>query len=191
LAIYAIQRQPQLAQAQLIVRAVGEPSSVTSVVRARLREVIPDALVEEARPLSDAVRHTFLLQQMFSRGFSVFALLALGMAAVGLWGITAYAVGLRRSELAVRRALGASDGAIVRTLLRGAAVSVVPGLVLGSALAWALASAIATNLPGIGTAGGWTALAAALVFLVIAYGASYLPARRALRIAPAEALRSQ
>jgi ABC-type antimicrobial peptide transport system permease subunit len=88
-------------------------------------------------------------------------------------------------------AAGERTGHVVRTLLRGAAVSVVPGLVLGSALAWALASAIATNLPGIGTAGGWTALAAALVFLVIAYGASYLPARRALRIAPAEALRSQ
>ena len=191
LAIYAIRRQPQLAQAQLVVRAAGEPSSVTSTVRARLREAIPDALVEEARPLSDAVGDTLILQQMFSRGFSVFALLALGMAAVGLWGITAYAVGLRRSEVAVRRALGASDGAIVRTLLRGAIVSVVPGLVLGSALAWALASAIETNVPGIGTAGAWTSLAAALVFLLIAYGASYLPARRALRIEPMEALRSQ
>lgn len=190
-AIYAVRRQPQLAQAQLIVRTPGEASSVVSAVRARLREAIPDALVDEARPLSDAVRNTLVLQQMFSRGFSVFALLALGMAAVGLWGITAYAVGLRRSELAVRRALGASDTAIVRTLLRGATASVVPGLVLGCVLAWALASAIETNIPGIGTAGGWTSLAAALVFLAIAYGASYLPARRALRIEPTEALRSQ
>jgi putative ABC transport system permease protein len=93
--------------------------------------------------------------------------------------------------VAVRRALGASDLAIVRILLRGATVSVMPGLVSGGALAWALVSTIETNVPGIGTAGAWTSLVAALAFLLIAYGASYLPARRALRIEPTEALRSQ
>jgi ABC-type antimicrobial peptide transport system permease subunit len=150
--------------------------------------VIPSAVIELPQALDTAVRSTLLLQRLYARGFSAFALMALGMAAVGIWGISAYTVSLRRGEVAIRRALGAPDSTIVRMLMRAAAASVVPGLLVGGAIAWALAQGLRSTIPGLGAAGTAASLIAVCAFVVVACGASYLPARRALRIEPSEAL---
>jgi putative ABC transport system permease protein len=191
LAIYVTERHVALERPHIVVRTQGDPTALASILQTRLREVIPDALVEPPHLLDTAVRSTLLLQHLYSRGFSAFALMALGMAAVGLWGITAYTVSLRRSEVAVRRALGASDSLIVRMLVRSAVTSVVPGLTLGSTIAWGLSQVLRSNVPGLGTAGTGASLVAVLAFVIVACGASYLPARRALRIEPTEALRTE
>lgn len=149
LAIYVTERQVALERPSIVVRLQGDPTAHGSTLHARLREVIPDAPIEPPRAMDTAVSSTLLLHQLYSRGFSTLAMMALGMAAVGLWGITAYAVSLRRGEVAVRRALGASDSTIPRMLMRGAATSVVPGLALGSVIAWALAQALRSSVPGL------------------------------------------
>jgi ABC-type antimicrobial peptide transport system permease subunit len=125
------------------------------------------------------------------RGFAAFSALAIGLAAVGMWGIAAFATNLRRGELAVRRAVGALDRAVLTLLLRQSARSVVPGLLMGALLAWGLLLVLRATIPGVALVGFSSPAMAAAGFGLIALGASYLPARRALSIEPSEALRAE
>ena len=115
--------------------------------------------------------------------------LALLLAAVGLYGVVAYAVSRRTREIGVRMALGAGRGAVVRLVLEGSMRLVALGLAIGLGLSLLVGRAVERLLGGVSPMDPQVLVAAPLVLIAAALVASYLPARRAARIAPMEALR--
>jgi ABC-type antimicrobial peptide transport system permease subunit len=122
---------------------------------------------------------------------SGFGLLALLLAAIGLYGVIAYRVSLRTQEIGVRMALGAGRGAIFReVVLHGLAIAVA-GVVIGEVLAIAATRALASLQAGIRPGTPSTHVAAAVIWVVVALVACYVPARRASRVDPMAALRHE
>jgi putative ABC transport system permease protein len=146
-----------------------------------LREDIMDLLVAE----STAIRRTAL--QLLSG----FALLALVLAAVGVYGVTAYTVSQRAQEIGVRVALGAERGAIVRLLMGEVGHTVMLGTAIGLVAALGLVSLASSLLVGVEARDGTVHLLATLVVVVVSMLAAYLPARRAGRVVPSVVLRQQ
>jgi putative ABC transport system permease protein len=118
-----------------------------------------------------------------------FSATALVLAMIGIYGVLSYAVAQRQQEFGIRMALGAERRDIVRLVLRQGAVLALAGVVAGLVAAWLLTRLLASMLYKTGGHDVLTFAAAPLVFLVIALIASYLPARRAMRVSPVEALR--
>jgi putative ABC transport system permease protein len=121
---------------------------------------------------------------------ALLGVLALVIAAAGVYGVMAYTVSQRRQEIGVRMALGARPGDVLRMILTNAAVLVATGLVIGSAAAWALSATVKRFLFQVAP-GDWRILAAAAIVLAASAGiACLVPARRAARIDPLIALRA-
>ena len=120
-----------------------------------------------------------------------FAVIALALAAIGLYGVVSFSVNQRTQEIGVRMALGARPAEIVRMILRGTGRLVAIGLAAGAALAWALMRFVEPLLFGVKANDPLTYMVVAFVLLVIALIASWLPSRRAGRVDPAVALRAE
>ena len=120
-----------------------------------------------------------------------FALVAVLLAAFGLYGVIAYSVGIRTRELGIRIALGAAAGAVAETVLREALAMVGVGVVIGTASAFYLSQVVRALLFGIEPANPAALVLVAMLFLAVAAAASYVPARRATRVDPAVALRAE
>jgi ABC-type antimicrobial peptide transport system permease subunit len=118
-----------------------------------------------------------------------FGALALLLAAVGLYGVTAYAVSQRRAEIGIRMALGAAPGGVVRLVLGRVTMLVAIGIVAGATLSMWASRFVATLLYGLEPRDPMTLAGAAVVLATVGIVAAWLPARRASRIDPAEVLR--
>jgi ABC-type antimicrobial peptide transport system permease subunit len=118
-----------------------------------------------------------------------FALLAVILGAVGVYGVLSYGVSQRRREIGIRMAIGAEPGAVRRMVLRRAGVLVLSGLGIGLLAAWAGASAMRGFVYGVSVRDPITYAAAAAVFSVVGLAAAYLPARRATRVEALAVLR--
>jgi ABC-type antimicrobial peptide transport system permease subunit len=141
------------------------------------------------RTLSDQVSAQFARERLVATVASFFGVLALALAAVGLYGLTAYITAQRRFELGVRLALGASPSTVVRHLLRRLATPVVAGLGLGLlGTVWA-GPLVRSLLFGVEPADGATIATSSIVLLAVAALAAWLPARRAARVDLARLLR--
>ena len=175
----------------LVVRTTGDPASLTSAVRRVVSQIDPEqpvaaiATMDEIVALDVADRH----QQMTL--LTAFAALALLLASLGLYGLLAYTVTQRSREIGLRMALGASAPRVVSmVVLRSAALSAA-GLALGLAGAWLLAGAMSKILYGVAATDPGTYIAVALLLGAIAAAASWVPARRAVRIDPIVVLREE
>jgi ABC-type antimicrobial peptide transport system permease subunit len=122
---------------------------------------------------------------------SMFGLVAMVMATAGVYGVMAYAARLRTREIGVRLAVGASRGEIMRLMLRGSAVTIASGLAVGAAAALLLARTLTGLLHDVTPADGWTVAASATILGAAGLAASWLPARRAMRLDPLRALRGE
>jgi ABC-type antimicrobial peptide transport system permease subunit len=120
-----------------------------------------------------------------------FAIVALALASVGLYGVLSYAVSQRRRELGVRAALGATRSDLVMLVVREGSVVTAAGLALGLAAAAALTRAMQSLLFGVTALDPWSFAAAPALLMPIALAACLLPAHRAAGIDPAEALRTE
>jgi ABC-type lipoprotein release transport system permease subunit len=143
------------------------------------------------RPLSDMLAASLSQRRFALELLHAFAVLALLLAGLGLYGVLAYAVTQRTREIGVRMALGARPLQALALVARESAAVVGAGLALGSALALASARSFAGLLFGVGPADPLALLAAILVLGVVAVGATLLPARRAALVDPAVALRAE
>jgi len=144
----------------------------------------------EVRPLDDVVGSTIARPRAILMLLGVFALVALGLAAVGVYGVMAYSVRERTQEIGVRMALGASATSVFRLVLGQALRLVFFGVAVGLVAAGVLTRLLERLLFGVEPLDPFTFAATALVLLVVAAIASYLPARRSMRMAPVDALRT-
>jgi putative ABC transport system permease protein len=136
------------------------------------------------------VRSSLARERLLAMLSGFFGVLALALAALGLYGVVAYAVSRRRTEIGIRIALGASSTGVVRLVMRRVAVVVTIGVIAGGALAlWASRFIAGTLLFGVQPTDAPTFTGAALTLVAVAGLASWLPAHRAARIDPASVLR--
>jgi ABC-type antimicrobial peptide transport system permease subunit len=138
-----------------------------------------------------AVASTFSQQRLIARLTSLFGILALALASIGLYGITAYNVGNRTTEIGVRMALGADRHNVLALILRGALVLLLFGLLLGAPLTLAMSGFLGHQLYGINQYDPMILLAAAIVLALSALIAAIIPAIRASSMSPMQALRAE
>ena len=183
------QNPPSRRVGVFIRTASGDPLAMAGAVRAAVRRVERDAAVSEIVPL-EALLGTYLTQRRFQTslliGFSVVALL---MAAVGIYGLIQYSIATRTREIGLRMAIGARTGDIFRMVIgEGLALSLT-GLALGLMGSWWLASTISSLLFGVTASDPLTFAVVSLLLMAVAVAACCVPARRAVRVDPITALR--
>jgi putative ABC transport system permease protein len=184
---------PQLAYnaMTLTVRTGGDPSALAPTVEREVFAVDPDQPVSDVRTMDQWVARTLSQARFSSLLMTIFAGLALGLAAIGIYGVMSYAVSQRTSEIGIRLALGAERTDILHLIVANGVRLAAIGLGIGVVLALFLSRTITSLLYETTSADPSTFAAAVVVLGAVALLACYLPARRASRIAPTEALRYQ
>jgi putative ABC transport system permease protein len=184
---FPLERQPPQGTT-LFVRASGDLAGALAPLRTTLRAIEPGAVVYDARRLDEIAAESAAVSRLAMRLLGGFALVALILAAVGVYGVLSYSVRRRTREIGTRVALGASRAAIVRLVMRQAAVVTATGLVAGIVAGLAAARALSAILFGVPPWDPLSLAAAAAVLTVTALAAAYVPARRAARVNPVDAL---
>jgi putative ABC transport system permease protein len=179
------------ANMSLLVRTAGDPAAAATAVRSRIVGLDRDIAVSQVASMDEVLEYATWQQRFFAVLFVAFAALALVLAATGLYGVMAYAVSRRRQELGLRVALGASAGDLRRLVLGQALRLSLLGVSLGCLAALALTRLLVSQLYQVKPGDPATYGAMALLLLAVALVASYLPARRAARTAPMEALQER
>jgi predicted permease len=175
-----------------IVIATKPGATVSAAqVRKAIASADPNLPVIVIRTLKDQVASQFNQQRLIARLTSFFGVLSLVLASIGLYGVTAYNVGRRVSEIGVRMALGANRGDVVKLVLRGSFVMILFGLTAGLPATFAIGRFLGSQLYGMNPYNPELALCAALTLGLSALIASLIPALRASSISPSEALRAE
>jgi predicted permease len=175
----------------VMVRTAGDPAALGSAVRQALLRVDPDQPVFEMMTMRRQLRERTIGLQYLSAIMATFAVLALVLAAVGLYAVIAYLVAQRRHEIGLRIALGASAADVVRLTVGQAFRLTVVGTAIGLAISVALARVMEAALLGIASSDTGVFAGFAAVLMAAALLAGYLPARRAASIDPMIALRAE
>ena len=175
----------------LQIRSVGDPAKIVGEVRAALAEVDPNLPILQTRTLEEHVDSLIDEQKFVSQLAGAFALLALALASIGLYGVISYGVVRRTSEFGVRMALGAPKPAILWLVLRESLVLLAIGVVVGIPAGLAATRAIRAGLYGVSASDPLTFVGAVVLIAVVLLAGSYIPARRATRIDPMVALRCE
>ncbi|MFZ0063157.1 MAG: ABC transporter permease [Pyrinomonadaceae bacterium] len=173
----------------LVVRTKGEPQSVAAAVREQIRTLDGHLPVTEMKTLQDQVDLSLFPSRVAAWTLGGFGILALLLAAIGIYGVVSYSVAQRTHEIGVRMALGAKETDVLRLVFREGLFVVGVGLAAGLLLAFAATRAIAGFLYGIGATDPLTYVGVPLLLGFVALVASYLPARRATKVDPLVALR--
>ncbi len=173
------------------IRSTGEPDAVASAVRSALREIDPSLPIAEVRTLAEVVTASESRPRFMTLVLTLFGGVSLLLAAVGIYGVIAYSVAQRTRELGIRIALGAPAAAVLRVVLgRGFALT-IGGVLLGVGGALALARFLSAFLFGVQPTDARTLAAVSLLLAAVALLACVPAARRALRVDPLVALRSE
>ena len=178
-----------LLEARMCIRVAGDPAAALHMVRKTIAGIDPDVPVTETMPLMDQLRGAYTDARVASAVLSCAAFLALVLSAMGLYGVVSYEVGGRTKEIGVRTALGARPHDVVRLFLRQGFGVVLTGAFFGGGLAFATTRLLGAWLFGVGSADPLSFGVATAVLLAATVTATYLPARRALRVDPIVALR--
>jgi predicted permease len=169
----------------------GDPAAITGAVRMALRESDPNLPMFQVRTMDEAKRIRYWQFGLFGWIFGAIGVLGLLLASIGVYGVLSYAVSQRTQEIGVRMALGAGGGRVVRLVVSHgmwlAGIGVFVGLVLAPAITWFAR----TQLFNVSPFDPFTFIAVATTLLFVAFLASFLPARRAMKVDPAIALRGQ
>jgi predicted permease len=174
------------------VRTVGDPSSYVGAVREAVRDVDSNLPLNNVKTQLEQADETLAMERLFARLLSLFGLVAQQLAAIGLYGVMAYAVSQRTHEIGIRMALGASRANVLRMILKQGMALTLVGVVLGLGSAWVLTKyleSLTTMLFGIKPRDPLTFAVTAGVLTVVALTACFIPARRATRVDPLVALR--
>lgn len=188
---YVPAAQPIFAQDSVTfaIRTVGEPSAILNAVRRAVLSINPNLPVTDARPLNQLVDERMAQDRLLARLSTAFGVVALLLAAIGLYGVLSYGVARRTNEIGIRKALGAPQGAVMAMILRETGVLLAVGLVAGIALSAAGGRLITSRLYGTVPTDPATLAGGVAVLAAVALLAAWLPARRASRVDPVIALR--
>jgi putative ABC transport system permease protein len=181
--------QSGIASGEYMVRTTGDASALIAPIRAMLHELDPHLPLLGARTLDEVVREPIARQQLAMALMMTFAALALLLAGLGIYSVMAYSVLARTREFGVRAALGAQRGTILFLVLRQGLATTVVGTVCGLALAILASRFLASLLVGVSTLDAVTVVAAPALLVVVATAACMLPALRATKVQPVDALR--
>ena len=173
----------------LFVRTASDPLSLVTSVRNTVTTIDSNQPIFGVKTLAQRVSDATAVTRSLTVLFSAFALLALVLGAVGIYGIVSYAVTQRTHEIGLRIALGANRRNILQLILKHGLVLVLSGVVIGVVGAFALTRFLTTLLFGVTATDKLTFVAVSLIFFVIAMCASLIPARRAMKVDPLTALR--
>jgi len=177
-----------IADVRFAVRAGAVDAGLATAVRAAVDDVMPTH-VTQIETVDERIEATLVRERLLVRFTGGFSLLALTLACIGLYGTLSYVVAQRRREIGVRMALGAGAADIARMMLREMTITVSIGLIVGLACGVASARLFAALLFGLTPADPATLGLVALVLVIAATAAAYLPARRASRLDPMTTLR--
>ena len=175
----------------MVARTEGDPVQMAPAVRQIVREIDPALPAFAVAPLDEVVSDSVAQRRFSMLLLAAFALVALFLAAVGLYGVVAYAVSQRTQEIGVRMAIGAQRGDVLSLIVGGGMKLAAIGVVLGLVGALALSGAVRTMLFDVTPLDPASYGITALVLLAVAVLACYVPARRASRVDPIVALRSE
>jgi putative ABC transport system permease protein len=175
----------------LLVRSSGDPAGISGAVRREIYAEDPLQPVSDIQTMEQVVSDSLLLRRLSMSMLAVFAGLALLLAGVGLYGLTAYSVSRRTREIGLRMALGADRADILRLVVGRGIVVGLAGVALGIPGALATARLMRGMLYGIGPSDPLVFVCVAVLLVAIAAVASYVPARRAIRIDPVVALKHE
>ena len=167
----------------------SNPAGVAAAVRNEVQSLERNLPIGNPLPISEAINNSLYAARMGAILLGVFGLLALLLAAVGLYGVMSFSVSRRTRELGIRMALGAQASDVFRMVLRQGMVLVIVGVALGLVAAAAVTRLLTSFLYGIGATDAVTFAAIPLVLLAVALLACYIPARRATKVNPLVALR--
>jgi predicted permease len=173
----------------LYVRSKGTPEQILLGVQHEVRAVAPQILAIDIRTGSQIIDGGLFQARVGVGMLTVFGLLALGLASIGLYGILAYSVNQRKREIGLRMALGATRASVLGLILKEGISLVLTGVLIGFAAALLVGRTLNGMLYGIGASDPVSVVGAALFLSAIAFVACYLPARRASRVDPVVALR--
>jgi predicted permease len=181
---------PPIAQMTYALRTTGDPLAIAGIVRDLVRRADPQLPVTNVRTQTIEINRTINQEIIFARLCSAFALLALVIACVGLYGTMSYAVAQRTTEIGIRMALGARSGIVAWMFLRDVCALAALGLAISLPIALATSRLVRAFLFDIQPNDPYALTAAVIVMLAAALAAAYWPARRATRISPMNALRA-
>jgi putative ABC transport system permease protein len=174
----------------LHVRAAVPPATLRSAVEAAVHRVDADVPVFNVRTIEQQLDRALVREQTFARLSATFAMLALVLSAVGLYGVIANAVNRRTKEMGIRLALGAEPRRIVGMIIKEAAVLIGIGMGIGVPSAFALGRSLESLLFGVHATDALVATVAVVALTTVAFTAAAIPARRAARVDPLVALRA-
>ena len=175
---------------EVLVRT-GDLSTAKASIKQALREIAPGSHIADVALLSQSIRNSLGRDRMMAMLAMSFSGLALLITGVGLYGLLAYQVSRRRSEIGLRMAVGASRSAIAKMFVRQAAMALAWGSIAGLGCAWTLGKYAESLLYGVHAHTWWTYAACWLILAGVVFMATWLPVRRAANVDPMQALRTQ
>jgi len=175
----------------LHLRTAGSPAALGSAVQRTLHETHPAAAIAPPRTMDEYMDFVTMPQQLGSVAAAVTGMLELGLAVMALYGVIAFATAQRTREIGLRMALGASSRSVAGLIMRDGLTLAAVGIGSGVGASLAAAPIVGSLLVGVGAADPLSFGTAAVLLFVVAAIASYVPARRALRIDPSVALRAE
>jgi putative ABC transport system permease protein len=173
----------------IVARTSGDPVAIGRELKAVVASIDKSVPVSQVRSMQQVVSESVAAPRFTTLLVGTFALLALVLGAVGIYGVMSYVVSQRTQELSVRTALGATSGDLLRMVVRRAAGLAIAGAVIGVVGAAVAAGPLRSMLYGISAMDPFTFVSVPIFFVVVAAGASLVPAWRAARVDPASALR--
>lgn len=175
----------------LLVRTSANPSTLAAAVRNQVLTIDKDQPVTSIHPLSETVAATTAPRRFNSLLLGIFAIIALTLTAVGIYSVVSYSVAQRTQEIGIRMALGASAKDVIRLVVKQGMTVAMIGVAVGAVAALATARALTTLLFGIKADDPLTFTIVALALTIVTLLACYLPARRAAKVDPIQALRHE
>jgi predicted permease len=184
---YTQWKQPE--RLMYYVRAASVETALGPAIRAAVRDEDPNVPVAVLQPITVRIDDAMYSERLLAMLSTAFGALATLLAAIGLYGVVAYAVTRRTAEIGVRMALGAQPGDVLRMVLAEAGKLALAGIAVGVAAALALSRLVQAQLFGVQAADARILIGAAAFLAAVAMGAAFMPGRRASRISPVVALK--
>jgi predicted permease len=178
-----------IGQMTVYIRTAADPAQLFSTLRSKMRELDPNIPVYGMRTTEEQIDNSLTTERLIASLSAVFGFLATLLAVIGLYGVMAYTVARRTREIGIRMALGAAQGNVIWMVMREVLILVAIGVAGGVPAAWALAKFVESQLFGISGRDPSTLALAALGLALVASLAGYVPALRASRVDPLNALR--